>query len=83
MQHIYKDLWEMSSSWQASLREKRGAPTTSATDLEDGNSHGDRLAERGLCVLQHLKKRIWGKAEKQGNGGEITNKDLSWVVGSG
>lgn len=86
MQHIYKDLWEMSSSWPAkqSLRERGEHPTSSATDLEDDNSHHDRLAERGLCVLKHLKKRMWGKAEKQGNGREITNtKDLSWVVGSG
>lgn len=55
--------------------EKRGEnPVFSAIDYTDDNSYHDRLAERVLCALQHLKKRMQRKAQKQGNDGGITNK---------
>lgn len=39
--------------------EKRGEnPISSTKDYKDDNSYHDRLAERVLCALQHLKKRM-------------------------
>lgn len=79
MQHIYKDLWEISSSWPAkqSLREKRGQhPTFSATDLEDDNSHREQTSREGtLCtaapeeedVGEGREARKWqGKHKQEG-----------------
>lgn len=65
MQHSYKDLWEMSRSWPAeqNLKEKGSIPHPQQ-QIEDKSSHHDRVGDRGLCVLQHLKKRMWENAEK-------------------